>query len=576
MEQFVVSARKYRPQTFNDVVGQKAITNTLLHAIESNHLASALLFTGPRGVGKTTCARILARKINQPGYDDPNEDFAFNVFELDAASNNSVDDIRNLIDQVRIPPQTGKYKVYIIDEVHMLSSAAFNAFLKTLEEPPKHAIFILATTEKHKIIPTILSRCQIFDFKRITVKDAKEHLAEVATSQGVICEDDALHIIAQKADGAMRDALSIFDRVVSYCGTNLTRQAVTENLNVLDYETYITVTDLILENKIPDLLIVFNDILAKGFDAHHFVSGLATHFRDLLVSKTPSTLSLLEVGEQAQKLYGIQSQKATQDFLLKGIEIANDCDLKYKVSQNQRLLVELCLMQLASITLDGEKKKVDKFIIPPTYFRKNNYSIVEKINVDDKEQSKIETVEEPKVESAIVTIEPKVQLVPTNENTTSLTLTEQKFSALSISSIRAKRELQESTKGFVKEEVQLPTEAFNETDMLLQWSKYAQRLGDKGHKIMESLLLIGDPKLEGTTITHELPNEGSKIEFETEKNELLGYLRSRLHNHDIVIEVVVNETVENKFAFTPQDKYNRLNEINPNLELLKKTFDLDI
>ncbi|MBC7641535.1 MAG: DNA polymerase III subunit gamma/tau, partial [Flavobacterium sp.] len=267
MEQFVVSARKYRPQTFKDVIGQKAITNTLLNAIESNHLASALLFTGPRGVGKTTCARILARKINQPGYDDPNEDFAFNVFELDAASNNSVDDIRNLIDQVRIPPQTGQYKVYIIDEVHMLSSAAFNAFLKTLEEPPKHAIFILATTEKHKIIPTILSRCQIFDFKRITVKDAKEHLAEVATSQGVVFEDDALHIIAQKADGAMRDALSIFDRVVSFCGKNLTRQAVTENLNVLDYETYINITDLILENKIPDLLMAFNEILSKGFDA---------------------------------------------------------------------------------------------------------------------------------------------------------------------------------------------------------------------------------------------------------------------------------------------------------------------
>jgi DNA polymerase-3 subunit gamma/tau len=358
MEQFVVSARKYRPQTFNDVVGQKAITNTLLNAIDSNHLASALLFTGPRGVGKTTCARILARKINQPGYDDPTEDFAFNVFELDAASNNSVDDIRSLIDQVRIPPQTGKYKVYIIDEVHMLSSAAFNAFLKTLEEPPKHAVFILATTEKHKIIPTILSRCQIFDFKRITVNDAKEHLAEVATNQGITYEDDALHIIAQKADGAMRDALSIFDRVVSYCGTKLTRQAVTENLNVLDYETYITVTDLILENKIPELLIAFNEILAKGFDSHHFVSGLASHFRDLLVSKTPSTLSLLEVGEQAQKMYALQAQKCSQDFLLKGITIANDCDLKFKLSQNQRLLVELCLMQLASITFDGEKKKL--------------------------------------------------------------------------------------------------------------------------------------------------------------------------------------------------------------------------
>lgn len=358
MEQFVVSARKYRPQTFKDVVGQQAITNTLLNAIENNHLASALLFTGPRGVGKTTCARILARKINQPGYDDPFEDFAFNVFELDAASNNSVDDIRNLIDQVRIPPQTGQYKVYIIDEVHMLSSAAFNAFLKTLEEPPKHAIFILATTEKHKIIPTILSRCQIFDFKRITVKDAKEHLAEVATSQGVVFEDDALHIIAQKADGAMRDALSIFDRVVSFCGNNLTRQAVTENLNVLDYETYINMTELLLENKIPEVLLAYNDILSKGFDGHHFIAGLASHFRDLLVAKNPATLSLLEMGEAAQQLYGQQSQKASQEFLLKGIDLANDCDLKYKVSQNQRLLVELTLMQISSITFDGEKKKL--------------------------------------------------------------------------------------------------------------------------------------------------------------------------------------------------------------------------
>jgi DNA polymerase-3 subunit gamma/tau len=358
MEQFIVSARKYRPQTFKDVVGQKAITNTLLNAIESNHLAQALLFTGPRGVGKTTCARILARKINQEGYDDPNEDFSFNVFELDAASNNGVDDIRSIIDQVRIPPQTGKYKVYIIDEVHMLSQAAFNAFLKTLEEPPRHAIFILATTEKHKIIPTILSRCQIFDFKRITINDAKEHLAEIAKEQGITFEDDALHIIAQKADGAMRDALSIFDRVVSYCGTNLTRQAVAENLNVLDFEYYIKVTDLIIENKIPELLLAYNDILAKGFDGHHFIAGLASHFRDLLVCKNPVTLTLLETGEHAQKLYQEQSSKVSQDFLLQGIELANDCDLKYKTSQNQRLLVELCLMQLASITLDGEKKKL--------------------------------------------------------------------------------------------------------------------------------------------------------------------------------------------------------------------------
>ena len=451
MEQFVVSARKYRPQTFKDVVGQQAITKTLLNAIDSNHLASALLFTGPRGVGKTTCARILARKINQPGYDDPNEDFAFNVFELDAASNNSVDDIRNLIDQVRIPPQTGQYKVYIIDEVHMLSANAFNAFLKTLEEPPKHAIFILATTEKHKIIPTILSRCQIFDFKRITVKDAKDHLAEVAKSQGVEYEDDALHIIAQKADGAMRDALSIFDRVVSYCGNNLTRQAVTENLNVLDYETYINVTDLILENKIPELLLAYNEILSKGFDGHHFISGLASHFRDLLVSMNPATLSLLEVGEAAQKLYGQQSQRATQEFLLQGINSANDCDLKYKVSQNQRLLVELTLMQLASITLDGEKKKAD-FIIPPTFYR-NGYSIVEvqqsetqkpqreEADVQKAETQKAEVVQ-PTQHSTSTTQHPALGTPSAVEGQKTLNGNGQpKVSAMSLASIRAKKEM---------------------------------------------------------------------------------------------------------------------------------------
>ncbi|MES2410284.1 MAG: DNA polymerase III subunit gamma/tau [Bacteroidota bacterium] len=574
MEQFVVSARKYRPQTFKDVVGQAAITNTLLNAIENNHLASALLFTGPRGVGKTTCARILARKINQPGYDDPNEDFAFNVFELDAASNNSVDDIRNLIDQVRIPPQTGKYKVYIIDEVHMLSSAAFNAFLKTLEEPPKHAIFILATTEKHKIIPTILSRCQIFDFKRITVKDAKDHLAEVAKSQDVTFEDDALHIIAQKADGAMRDALSIFDRVVSYCGNNLTRQAVTENLNVLDYETYINMTDLILENKIPEVLMAYNDILSKGFDGHHFIAGLASHFRDLLVAKTPATLSLLEMGEAAQKLYGQQSQKVSQEFLLKGIDIANDCDLKYKVSQNQRLLVELTLMQLSSINFDGEKKKPE-FIIPPTYYRRNDYSISE-VKVQKVVQIEVESKVEIQIEETITEVvqkseqpaHPKPQAVVSESGT--------KVSAMSLASIRAKKEMAENLKSTVKEVVHLASEAFTETEMLEQWLKYAQRMEDKGYRIIASLLTINDPILEGTTIIHELPNESSKIDFEKERPELLGYLRGKLHNHDITINVKVNETLVEKKRYTAQEKYNRLAELNPNLELMRSLFGLEV
>lgn len=358
MSQFVVSARKYRPQSFRDVVGQQAITNTLLNAIENNHLAQALLFTGPRGVGKTTCARILAKKINeQSGVTDDN-DFAFNVFELDAASNNSVDDIRKLIEQVRIPPQVGNYKVYIIDEVHMLSTAAFNAFLKTLEEPPKHAIFILATTEKHKIIPTILSRCQIFDFKRITISDIREYLKYIAEQQGIEAEDEALQIIAQKADGAMRDALSIFDRVVSFSGDKITRQATSEILNVLDYEVYFKVTDLILDNKLPDLLLELNTVIAQGFDGNHFIAGLASHFRDLMVCKNQATISLMEVGEETQKKYTEQSERATVPFLMEAIRIANDCDLSYRNSKNQRLLVEIALMQLASLTYEGDKKKM--------------------------------------------------------------------------------------------------------------------------------------------------------------------------------------------------------------------------
>lgn len=358
MEHFIVSARKYRPQNFDDVVGQKAITNTLENAIKNNHLAQALLFTGPRGVGKTSCARILAKQINQQNATNDNEDFAFNIFELDAASNNSVDDIRSLTEQVRIPPQTGKYKVYIIDEVHMLSQAAFNAFLKTLEEPPAHAIFILATTEKHKIIPTILSRCQIFDFKRISVLDAKEYLKKICENENITADDDALHIIAQKADGAMRDALSIFDRVISFSGNNLTREAVTENLNVLDYEVYFNMTNLLLENKIPEVLMAFNSILSKGFEGHHFINGLASHFRDLLVAKDNATVALLEVGDNTKKKYLEQSGKASMQFLLSAIDKANDCDLKYRTSKNQRLLVELTLMQIASISFDGAKKKI--------------------------------------------------------------------------------------------------------------------------------------------------------------------------------------------------------------------------
>lgn len=359
MENFVVSARKYRPQEFDTVVGQSHITDTLEHAIENNQLAQALLFCGPRGVGKTTCARILARKINEKDGSTSEDNFAYNIFELDAASNNSVDDIRNLTDQVRFAPQVGKYKIYIIDEVHMLSSAAFNAFLKTLEEPPEHAIFILATTEKHKIIPTILSRCQIYDFKRIQIEDIQAHLKKIADKEGIKYEDDALFLIAQKADGALRDALSIFDRMVTFSQKNITVEKSAEVLNILDYDQYLKIVDSAKESKIPEVLTTFNDIVKKGFDPHIFIAGLGSHFRDLMMAKNESTLALIEVGEKTREKYKEQSKSWSAQELIDAVEICNHADINYKNSKNPRLTVEIALMQLSSLSqnsLDSKKK----------------------------------------------------------------------------------------------------------------------------------------------------------------------------------------------------------------------------
>ncbi|GAA4271703.1 DNA polymerase III subunit gamma/tau [Aquimarina gracilis] len=606
MEHFIVSARKYRPQTFKDVVGQQAITNTLLNAIENNHLAQALLFTGPRGVGKTSCARILAKTINQDGNEHPDEDFAFNIFELDAASNNSVDDIRNLIDQVRIPPQVGKYKVYIIDEVHMLSQAAFNAFLKTLEEPPKHAIFILATTEKHKIIPTILSRCQIFDFKRITVTDAKNHLMLVAAQEGITADEDALQIIAQKADGAMRDALSIFDRVVSFSGKNLTRQAVTENLNVLDYETYFKSTDLILENNIPQLLLEFNEILSQGFDGHHYISGLASHFRDLLVCRNPATINLLEVGEQTKTKYLEQSQKSPHNFLITAIELANDCDLKYKTSRNQRLLVELCLMQLASILVkqDGEKKNDLPYIIPPEYFKEKGIkpikistkakerisekpneptSIVEKQKVDE-EKPYVETVEnnitaptnitniqEIVVQKAIVSEVPE-----TIEKKPIVINKGRKTSGLSLSSIKKKKEHQEKKVDNVVDPKNLPMEDFTESEMQGAWIEYGKMQDKKGERILGSMFAMNIPVMKGEKIHLELPNQSMKVDLETALPGLFQFMYKKLNNYSVELVITVNEEASKKYAFTPQDKYEKLKEKNPLIDKLRTDFDLDL
>jgi DNA polymerase-3 subunit gamma/tau len=569
MEHFIVSARKYRPKTFNDVIGQKAITNTLENAIKNNHLAQALLFTGPRGVGKTTCARILAKKINQDGLDEvhPDEDFAFNIFELDAASNNSVDDIRSLTDQVRIPPQVGKYKVYIIDEVHMLSQAAFNAFLKTLEEPPAHAIFILATTEKHKIIPTILSRCQIFDFKRITVLDAKNYLKDIAKKEKINADDDALHIIAQKADGAMRDALSIFDRVVSFSGADLTRQAVTENLNVLDYDEYFTITDLLLENNIPQVLIQFNSILSKGFDGHHFISGLASHFRDLLVAKDKLTVELLEVGDNAKKRYLKQSENASLQFLIKAIDMANDCDLKYKVSKNQRLLVELALMQISSITFDREKKNDKNFIIPANFFK--NIIVEEKIDVVIPAKTIEKKKEFPKTEVEIAPL-PKVEL-----NISSNKRERKRSSSLSLKSIDRKKELLDIEVDVV-DYSSMPQSQFTEMQLIGIWNEYLKMLLDDGKKIIASIMNADIPKIIESNISITLPNKLMQSKLTSHKPKLLKFVREKLDNYSIDLIIEVNEIANKKFAYTPQERYEKLKEKNPIIEELRRKFDLDI
>ena len=588
MEHFIVSARKYRPIQFKDVVGQQAITNTLESAIDNDHLAQALLFTGPRGVGKTTCARILAKKINQDGTEKEDEDFAFNIFELDAASNNSVDDIRNLIDQVRIPPQVGKYKVYIIDEVHMLSSAAFNAFLKTLEEPPNHAIFILATTEKHKIIPTILSRCQIFDFRRITVKDTKNHLAKVAKSEGINADDDALHIIAQKADGALRDALSIFDRVVSFSGNQLTREAVTENLNVLDYTYFFQVTDLLLINNIPSSLVLFNDILSKGFDGHHFIMGLASHFRDLLVCKSPETIQLLEVGSQVKQMYLEQSKKTTHSFLIDAIEISNNCDLKYKTSRNQRLLIELCLMQLASITFTSksseEKKKsslkgnskVPFFVIPPSHYKINPALIEKPIKtvaiVSEKEP--VYNATEKEINSAVKALIKVEEVKKAKLNLPPNRL--KKKSVFSLTSIKEKKELLKTINENKSEEIDKPKKLFSENDFLLVWKEYCQKIEKDGKFNLVSHLSMSIPILKNTTIHLEYPNHTIKIEVERVQYDILSYMKEKLQNYDIDLEIVVNETAEKKYAYTPLEKYEKLIEKNPLIDTLRIELGLEL
>ena len=545
MEEYIVSARKYRPRTFDEVAGQEAITSTLVNAITNNQLAQALLFTGPRGVGKTSCARILAKMINS-SIDNDNQDFAYNIFELDAASNNSVDDIRNLTEQVRIPPQLGKYKVYIIDEVHMLSTSAFNAFLKTLEEPPKHCIFILATTEKHKIIPTILSRCQIYDFKRITNKDIVEYLIKICKKEGVEFESEALDIIANKADGAMRDALSIFDRILSYNNKEITVKDVSINLNVLDQEIYSNSIDLILENKIPELLLLLDSVISKGFEAINYISGLSTYCRNLLISKNEKTIILLDYSDNSKRKIIDQAKKISPEIIINCLELLNKCEISYRSSVNQRLLVELTVMQIGSLTLVDQKKKSSFKIIPFEYFN-NTKSIT------------------PTVNPTRIKVEKPILDIKTSGN-----------SGLSLKSIKTIKNHEFKSNESIVDPEKLAKDKFTEVDLVMSWNKYSEKIENSGRYNLASILRIDTPKLNENNICLELPNSTNKIELESNQHDLLKFIRKDLNNYDIKLKITINEKIEKKFTYTSKEKYDLLKSKNTLIEKLRVDFKLSI
>lgn len=605
MENFVVSARKYRPSTFDTVVGQQSITSTLKNAIKTQHLAQAFLFCGPRGVGKTTCARILAKTINCfnrtenieacnncDSCNSFNEGASLNIYELDAASNNSVDDIRNLVDQVRIAPQIGSHKVYIIDEVHMLSSSAFNAFLKTLEEPPAHAIFILATTEKHKIIPTILSRCQIFDFNRITIQDIGNHLQYIAKKEGIKAEEEALHVIAEKADGALRDALSIFDQLVSFAGEELSYETVIENLNILDYDYYFKATQFLLEGNISQSLLLFNEILSRGFSGHLFINGLASHFRNLLVCKDEVTLELLEVGKKVKDKYKKQAVDCPLPFLLKAIDLCRQCDYQYRGSKNQRLLVELCLMQIASILSLAEaqeEKKKPKIKQPDHSIGAESKAEKPAAKVDvaqkaETTQTTQEDTEEKKTESQQAekkeaikekeAPEPKAEaLRPKNK----IPL-KSKTSSLSIASLTQENEAAKEAEKLEAYTSDL-REEFDESQLLEVWKTLAEHIkkeGAEGSSMVYAAMTTHELSLEPNfTILLKVDNKSQVEEVALFRTEIHSFLRKTLRNGAIELKLKIIKNKKEKKAYTPEEKFNKLAEKHPDLNRLKKELDLD-
>lgn len=598
MENYIVSARKYRPSTFQSVVGQRALTTTLKNAIATGKLAHAYLFCGPRGVGKTTCARIFAKTINcmSPTADGEacnqcesctafNEQRSYNIHELDAASNNSVDDIRQLVEQVRIPPQIGKYKVYIIDEVHMLSASAFNAFLKTLEEPPRHAIFILATTEKHKILPTILSRCQIYDFNRIGVEDTVAHLAYVASKEGITAEPEALNVIALKADGGMRDALSIFDQVVSFTGGHITYQSVIENLNVLDYEYYFRLTDFFLENKVSDALLLLNEVLNKGFDGSHFITGLASHLRDLLVSKDAATLPLLQVGASIRERYRVQAQKCPLPFLYRAMKLCNDCDLSYRASKNKRLLIELTLIQVAQITAEGDD-------VPGGRSPKQAIKPISQPAAAQQPQAAPATSAQAQatVAATASTATPAATAAPTPHATPASVLLAQgkeekkipvvKMSGLGVSIKRPKAEEEEkaTTTTSVKSQTTTPEEdyIFNERDVNYYWQEYAGRMPKEQVAIAKRMQTMRVTLINGTTFEAVVENEIVAKDFTAMIPALQEYLRNRLRNRKVTMTVRISAATEKVRAYGRVEKFQMMAQKNNALLQLKDEFGLEL
>ena len=620
MENYIVSARKYRPSTFESVVGQRALTTTLKNAIATQKLAHAYLFCGPRGVGKTTCARIFAKTINcmTPTADGEacnqcescvafNEQRSYNIHELDAASNNSVDDIRQLVEQVRIPPQIGKYKVYIIDEVHMLSASAFNAFLKTLEEPPRHAIFILATTEKHKILPTILSRCQIYDFNRISVEDTVNHLSYVASKEGITAEPEALNVIAMKADGGMRDALSIFDQVVSFTGGNITYKSVIDNLNVLDYEYYFRLTDCFLENKVSDALLLFNDILNKGFDGSHFITGLSSHFRDLLVGKDPVTLPLLEVGASIRQSYQEQAQKCPLPFLYRAMKLCNECDLNYRISKNKRLLVELTLIQVAQLTTEGDdvsggrgpKKTIKPVFTQPAAAQQPQVASatqVQQATVHSSPSSVTTqaangtTAQHPQASAAVQPGAPAspgaASSAPSQGAGVAQTAKEErkipvmKMSSLGVSIKNPQRDQvsQNATTTYVPK-VQQPEEdfMFNDRDLNYYWQEYAGQLPKEQDALAKRMQMLRPALLNNsTTFEVVVDNEFAAKDFTALIPELQDYLRGRLKNSKVMMTVRVSEATETVRPVGRVEKFQMMAQKNQALMQLKDEFGLEL